>query len=72
MYVCQKEDNFFIVKGTPNTEFDFEIKAKQIDYPIERLEEKISSNNEIEVDYVKHAIKYLKTYEKELIENEQY
>lgn len=70
VYVYQKEDNFFIVKGLPNTEFDFEIKAKQIDYPMERLEERISFSDEPEINYEKSADKYLELYEKELIGNE--
>lgn len=70
IYVYQKECNYFIVKGIPNTEFDWEIKAKQADYSFERLEEIISSDNDLEIDYIEQADNYLKSYEKELIENE--
>lgn len=73
VYVYQKECDFFIVKGTPGTEFDFEIKAKQIDYSLERLEDWTEpEDTEPEIDYEEQAITYLEAYEKELIDNEQY
>lgn len=74
VFVYRKEYDFFIVKGTPGTEFDFEIKAKQIDYSLERLEDWIAPDDdkEPEIDYEKQAIEYLKAYEKELIDYEQH
>lgn len=73
VYVYQKECDFFIVKGTPGIEFDFEIKAKQIDYSLERLEDWTEpEDTEPEIDYEEQAITYLEAYEKELIDNEQY
>ena len=65
IYIKEKSENYFIVCGEPNTEFDWEIKAKQSDFPMERLEE--NSDDEFsDIDYVSSAEKYLENYEKEL------
>lgn len=46
IWVKEKSRYYFIVEGTPNMHFSWEIKAKQIDYPTERLENhKIISEN---------------------------
>lgn len=65
MFVAEKEHGYFIVKGEPNTEFDWEIKAKQLDFPMERLEENIIEDTN-DIDYEEQAINYLNEYEKEL------
>lgn len=65
MFVSEKEHGYFIVKGEPYTEFDWEIKAKQLDYPMERLEENIVDDTN-DIDYEEQAINYLNEYEKEL------
>lgn len=65
LYIKEKTENYFIVCGEPNTEFDWEIKAKQSDFPMERLEE--NSDDEFsDIDYVSSAERYLENYEKEL------
>ena len=65
LYIKEKTENYFVVCGEPNTEFDWEIKAKQSDFPMERLEE--NSDDEFsDIDYVSSAEKYLENYEKEL------
>lgn len=65
IYIKEKTENYFVVCGEPNTEFDWEIKAKQSDFPMERLEE--NSNDEFsDIDYVSSAEAYLENYEKEL------
>lgn len=38
IWIEEKEPTYFCVKGTPNLEFAWEIKAKQKDYEFERLE----------------------------------
>jgi len=65
MFVAEKEHGYFIVKGEPNTEFDWEIKAKQLDFSMERLEESIVEDTN-DIDYEEQAINYLNEYEKEL------
>jgi hypothetical protein len=38
-YVAEKNRNYFIIKGTPNLKVAWELKAKQRDYTMTRLEE---------------------------------
>ena len=80
-YPIKREETFFVIKGTPGLKFGWEFKAKQRDYETERLErEKIELMEQDsgesfldyidkESDYDDFAIKYLKDYEEELIEN---
>lgn len=70
LYVKQKESGYFIVKGEPGTEFDWEVKAKQADFPLYRLEqgERLAEPEQSEeVNYVQSAYEYLKNYEEELL-----
>lgn len=48
VYVSEKKDNFFVVKGTANLSFAWEIKALQKDFVLDRLEsgESQDVNNE--------------------------
>lgn len=56
LWVDSKESNFFIVKGTPNLTFSWEVKVKQLDYEYERLEEYQHEDNGMSVDYEKEYI----------------
>ncbi len=47
-YVYKKEAAYFVVKGSPGTEFDWELKAKQKDYSTERLEEYVKQDDSTE------------------------
>ena len=67
MFIQEKEHGYFIVQGEPGTEFDWEIKAKQSDFPMERLEENTVQDTD-NIDYEQEAINYLNEYEKELTE----
>lgn len=67
IYVKEKQQGYFIVKGLPGTGFDWEVKAKQLDYPLERLEEQLAEDDYQETDYVAEASEYLEEYEKELV-----
>ena len=52
LWVDSKESAYFIVKGTPNLKFSWEVKAKQRDYEYERLEDYNATNNKVdETDY---------------------
>ena len=51
LWVDSKEPTFFIVKGTPNLKFAWELKAKQKDYANERLEVYGLSDRENDLDY---------------------
>ncbi len=80
-YPIERKETFFVIKGTPGLKFGWEFKAKQRGYETERLErEKLELSEQDsgesfldyidkEPDYDDFAIKYLKYYEKELIEN---
>jgi hypothetical protein len=70
VYVIEKQQHYFVVKGLPNTEFDWEIKAKQYDMPMERLEEYSNNKEEREADYVAMADDYLFDYEQEVLNYE--
>ena len=70
VYVIEKQPQYFVVKGLPNTEFDWEIKAKQLDFPTERLEENFAEDNYEETDYVASASEYLSEYEQEVFNYE--
>lgn len=39
LWIAKKSENYFIVKGTENLKFSWEIKVKQKDYEYERLEQ---------------------------------
>ena len=41
VWISEKTEEYFVVSGTPDCEFDWEMKAKQRDYEITRLEERI-------------------------------
>lgn len=70
VYVKERQQGYFVVKGEPNTEFDWELKAKQLDFPIERLEEKLSEDDYKETDYIALASEYLNEYEQEVLSYE--
>lgn len=70
VHVAKKEQGYFIVKGTPDTEFAWEIKAKQLDFPLERLEEKLAEDDYKETDYIALANAYLNEYEQEVLNHE--
>ncbi len=70
IYVFVKQQDYFVVKGIPGTEFDWELKAKQLDFPIERLDENIEPEDYEDVDYISSASEYLNNYEKELMDYE--
>lgn len=70
VYVAEKQPNYFVVKGQQNTEFDWELKAKQFDARSKRLEENFAEDNYEETDYVASATEYLTQYEQEVLNRE--
>lgn len=70
VYVLKREPQYFVVKGEPNTEFDWELKAKQLDFPTERLDENFAEDDYEETDYVASADKYLSEYDQEVLSYE--
>lgn len=67
VYVYEKTKDYFVVKGEPNTEFDWELKAKQLDFPIARLEQPEQELDYKETNYIESAEAYLNEYEMEVL-----
>lgn len=53
IWVEEKTDSYFVVRGTENLKFSWEIKAIQKDYEFERLEKFDNSEKEEVIDYEK-------------------
>ena len=52
LWIEEKTADYFLVKGTPNLSFSWELKAKQADYTLERLEKSETPyEKEPELDY---------------------
>ena len=52
LWIEEKTADYFLVKGTPNLRFSWELKAKQADYTLERLEKNETPyEKEPELDY---------------------
>nr|DAI54738.1 MAG TPA: Putative tail protein [Caudoviricetes sp.] len=52
LWIEEKTADYFLVKGTPNLSFSWELKAKQADYTLERLEKNETRyEKEPELDY---------------------
>lgn len=52
LWIEEKTADYFLVKGTPNLSFSWELKAKQADYTLERLEKNETLyEKEPELDY---------------------
>ncbi len=63
LWVDSKETAYFIVKGTPGLKFSWEIKARQLDYEYERLEDTEITKNNIEIiDYEEQGQKLFEEY----------
>lgn len=76
LFVLERTENYFIVKGNPNLKFGWRFIAKQKGYETERLEqekiiiqEEFHSNieHEKEINYDELASDYLNNYEMELM-----
>lgn len=51
VWIAEKNPTYFVVKGTENLKFSWEIKAKQRDYEYERLESFEGEEEPQEIDY---------------------
>ena len=58
VYVEERNSSYFIVKGTENTKFGWEIKAVQKDYEMYRLDTS-NKENEVICDYATDSYDYL-------------
>lgn len=62
IWIEEKEPTYFCVKGTPNLEFAWEIKAKQKDYEFERLEMNDTESEVSEPNYEKEGQSLVEEY----------
>lgn len=65
IWVEEKTDSYFVVKGTENLKFSWEIKAIQKDYEFERLEKFDNSEKEEVIDYEKEYMEEINDLIKE-------
>ena len=65
IWVEEKTDSYFIVKGTENLKFSWEIKVIQRDYEFERLEKFDNSEKEEVIDYEKEYMEEISDLIKE-------
>ena len=71
LWVEEKTEEYFLVKGTPDLTFSWEVKVKQKDYEYERLDVFDENQGESEIDYENEAIIYLENYESEVLDYEE-
>lgn len=64
-YISERKANYFVVEGTPDLTFGWELKAKQADFSQLRLEKMIYDGPETDADYGGLAIDYIKTLKEE-------
>lgn len=62
IWVEEKQNMFFVVKGTPGLKFSWEIKAKQKDYETERLEDKEGYQTIVDSDYENDGFEEIENY----------
>lgn len=68
LWVEERTEDYFIVKGAPNLSFSWEIKAKQLGYDIERLELFEDNKEEPLIGYEVEFDNYVKTFYKEVLD----
>lgn len=71
LWVEEKTPEYFLVKGTPDLPFSWEVKVKQKNYEYDRMESFDDSEKETDIDYGTQASAYLKNYERELLNYEK-
>lgn len=65
IFVKERHGGYFIVQGTPNMSFGWEIKAKQAGYEMRRLDKKIGTSNLSSDDYGSSAQLHIEDINKE-------
>lgn len=70
VYVAERTPNYFVVKGTSNLEFAWELKAKQKGYEYNRIEKIVPRENK-QIDYEMQADSYINNYYKEMMDYEK-
>lgn len=60
LWVSERNVDYFVVKGTPDLSFGWEIKARQLGYESERLEKFAYEKEEPQINYEAEAEDYIK------------
>lgn len=72
LWIEEKNEEYFLVKGTPGLLFSWEVKVKQKDYEYKRLDVfEDPKRREKEIDYENGAVAYLKEYEEGILNYEE-
>lgn len=71
IWVEERNQNYFLIKGTQHLRFGWELKARQLGYETERLEKFVQEEKEQKIDYGKEAQDYISKYYKEMLDNEE-
>lgn len=71
VWVEERKPNYFLIKGTPNLKFGWELKARQLGYEMERLERFAQDEPEEIIDYEKEAQNYIERYFMEVLNYEE-
>lgn len=71
VWVEERNQNYFVAKGTPGLKFGWELKARQLGYETERLEKPIQEEPEKTIDYEAEAQNYIENYYKEVFNYEE-
>lgn len=71
LWVEEKTEEYFSVKGTPKLQFSWEVKVRQKEYEYNRLDVLDKSRDDAEIDYASDADAYLNDYEKEILNYEE-
>ena len=69
--VEERKPNYFLVKGTPNLKFAWELKARQLGFEMERMEKFVQEEPEEAIDYENEAQKYIENYYAEVLNYEK-
>ncbi len=67
IWIEERHTNYFVVKGTPDLRFGWEIKARQFGFETERLERFVYEKKEDEVDYESESQSYINNYYAEVL-----
>lgn len=71
VWVRERLPTYFVVEGTPNLSFGWELKARQLGFETERLETYSKPEEEESIDYEAEANKYMENYYKEILNYEE-
>lgn len=71
VWVSERNTDYFVVKGTPNLSFGWEIKARQRGYESERLEKFTHEKEESQINYETEAQYYIENLYKEAFNYEE-